>query len=186
MTFSMALTSMAVMLKICLSKIKHWKEPEQNKKMMFETSTSACRKTVQCSLLLIVEPFVSDDGWEFGEGGQACYQLWTYTASLFYAQWETRISECLCPKAVCAFQNIDKKDKSKVNTFQKCERILVPVFQLLWTIPEAPWAEDLTWGFGYYSCFVSLLICVIWVSIKHYEIQSVQIDISKSYFHPYG
>lgn len=152
-------------LKMCRA-FRHWKTI-LNKTVFWNLDINMQRTMkAQCSLLLIVELLMSDDvhGSEFYEsvldnGGQACYQLniSTYPASVFYTQWETHISKgiYLCPKA-CVLSIILTKDKTKVNTFQKCERILVPVFRHCGGYPKHRDQRPHK-GFDYFSCFVSCL-----------------------------
>lgn len=61
--------------------------------------------------------------------------------------------------------------KAKINSFQRCERIW-----RLWTMHEAQWPKT-SHELWLLFLLCLLLICLIWVSIKRYEMQSVQIDI---------
>lgn len=88
---------------------------------------------------------------------------------------------------LCAFQHINKTWKKLFPKKQLWENS-GPRLPSPWTmIPKAPRPKT-SHGLWLLFLLCLLLICVIRVSIKHYEIQSVQIDISKkkSYFHPYG
>lgn len=82
----------------------------------------------------------------------------------------------LCPTAVCfpTYQqiqdestNVNVKDFWSLSSYRQNQRHR---------------GQKTSHGFWLLLLLCRLLICVIWVSIKHYEIQSVQTDISKAIF----
>lgn len=160
-----------------------WKK--QNKK---ETETKETlfwnkknRLNIQCSLLHLdlihcivkatqVWESVLDEWWCFLPVRQE-----EQIQHLFSALSGKPESAKTCPKAVCF-----TKKKIKDNTFQIHEKFLLCVFKHC----RHPKHRSQKTSHGFWLLFLLCLtiICVIRVSIKHYEIQSVQIDISKAIF----
>lgn len=167
-------------------------QKKRKKKPNSVLKTLTNESTVQLISNQFVELFVWNDehGWGlvsqwFIFWGQAVVtgETWWNIQLLFlYTQGETQISEgiSLRPEAMC-FPTHYQKDERKVNTVQKLWENSRPCLPTLWMIPKAPWPKT-SHGFWLLFLLCLLLICVIWVSIKHYEIQSVQIDISKAIF----
>lgn len=135
---------------------------EKKEKQCFKTLTRS-RKTMQRTVRLFARELV---GFSI-----------RWSVSTASTQWNSTGTRTASPLPMSRTKSsFHIRWKAKVNSFQKCERIW-----RLWTMHEAqrPKTSHELWLL-FLLCL--LLICLIWVSIKRYEMQSVQIDIAWAIF----